>query len=86
MEDIQTALMLLGVGMLTVFSILTLVVLSGKGLIHFVNRFVFKETLPDLILNQKSELTPKQIAAISAAIQQASQGRANIEKISKLKK
>ncbi len=86
MEEIQTALVLMGVGMVTVFGILTLVVLSGQGLILFVNRYVFKEVVEQIGASKgKEELSARKIAAISAAIQQASGGQANIERITKLK-
>lgn len=86
MEDIQTALVLMGVGMVTVFGILTLVVLSGQGLILFVNRYVFQEVIEQVAASKrKEELSARKIAAISAAIQQTSGGQANIEKITKLK-
>ncbi|MDD6750456.1 MAG: OadG family protein, partial [bacterium] len=39
MENIETGLLLMAVGMTTVFMILLIVINLGKGLIYFVNKY-----------------------------------------------
>lgn len=75
----------MGVGMVTVFVILGLVVLSGQLLIGLSNRF---STRSRLQLQSKQSaptvLKSKQVAAISAVVHQLSSGKAEIEKIEKI--
>ena len=82
-SNISTALSLLAIGMLTVFVVLTLVVLTGKLLISIVN--LFKEetaAVPVRVTNQGIE--NNKIAAITAAVESFTEGRGNIQKIEKL--
>ncbi len=77
-EDLQTAFILLGVGMITVFVVLSLVVLTGRGLISIVNRYF---TTPSIIPPAEHPITPKKIAAISAAVEIFTQGQGSIQHI-----
>ncbi|WP_339789995.1 OadG family transporter subunit [uncultured Imperialibacter sp.] len=86
MEDIERAVSLMGVGMITVFLVLALVVLTGNALIKFVNTFV-PETLqasPKSPSTPTSQVASKKVAAITSAVHQLSGGKANIQKIEKL--
>lgn len=88
--DLQTAFTLFLVGMLAVFTILALVVLSGRLLITIVNRyFPDRPTLPSALPNtvhSHPQVDRKKIAAITAAIDQISGGAARIIKIERQQK
>ena len=47
MENLNTALLLMVVGMTTVFAILLIVIYLGKGLILLVNKYAPEEVVPD---------------------------------------
>ena len=80
--EIGTALMLMGVGMITVFIVLLLVVLVGNSLIVLVNRYV-----PEAI-QRSSDSTPnisaEKIAAITAAVDIQTKGRGKITAIERI--
>ncbi|MEG0948816.1 MAG: OadG family protein [Bacteroidales bacterium] len=89
MENLNTALMLLGVGMGTVFFILLFIIYFSKGLILFINKF-----FPEVIL-QKSNATdpanlrpddiPQQVTTIiQKAVKSAIKG-VKITNITKIK-
>lgn len=83
--DLQTALSLFLVGMLAVFTILGGVVLSGRTLIWWVNRYLpdaakLPTTLPEVV-KKEQRMDPKKLAAITAAVEQISGGRARIVKV-----
>ncbi len=83
-EYFQEALMLLGVGMVTVTLILWMVVLVGNGIILFVNHFF--PTLEDATRKSVSSMTApdlSKVAAISAAVKLVTQGKGQIIKIEK---
>jgi oxaloacetate decarboxylase gamma subunit len=83
-SELSTALNLLGIGMITVFVVLTLVVGVGKLLIRFVN------SLPEEIKKPTSSpaptrgMDPRKVAAISAAVDHVTFGRGVITKIEKI--
>ncbi|HMR45090.1 MAG TPA: OadG family protein [Saprospiraceae bacterium] len=86
-ENFETATMLLLVGMLTVFFILALVVLTGHFLIMVVNRLSAENpSKPDYKSFNKDKSGPNaaQMAALIAAIDTATGGEGNIEKIEKI--
>ncbi len=76
-NNLESALSLLLIGMITVFIVLALVVVIGNLLIIIVNRFFSTESTSESI-------NPGKIAAISAAVETVSQGTARIEKIEKI--
>ena len=76
-SDISTALSLLAIGMITVFTVLFLVVLTGNILIRFVNRLKLSEMTP------QQAIAPNKVAAISAAVEAFTQGKGRITKIEK---
>jgi oxaloacetate decarboxylase gamma subunit len=71
--EFSTALSLLAIGMITVFVVLALVVLTGNLLIRIVNR----------ISPEQDGIAPAKIAAITAAVGAFTQGRGRITKIEK---
>lgn len=78
-STLYTALTLLLIGMITVFVVLSLVVITGNVLIRIVNRF-----FP--VLSDKtglSELSPEKISAITAAIEIITEGRGKVKSIEK---
>ncbi|MCB0661162.1 MAG: OadG family protein [Saprospiraceae bacterium] len=85
-NNIQSALILLVVGMLTVFLILTLVVVTGNVLIRLVNRFATEEVKAvkkKVAAGLQKQLNPKTLAAITAAVEIATGGKGKIVKIEK---
>ena len=82
-EDLNTALSLMGIGMITVFMVLSCVVILGNLLIRFVNRFVpavITETTPD---RSKDQVAPSKIAAITAAVDVFTKGKGQVTSIKK---
>jgi oxaloacetate decarboxylase gamma subunit len=83
-SELSTALNLLGIGMITVFVVLTLVVGVGKLLIRFVN------SLPEEIKEPTSSQIPvgaidtRKVAAIAAAVDHFTFGQGAITKIEKI--
>lgn len=77
---------LLGVGMVTVFLILSLVVILGNLIIRFVNRFIpdvqiVSGQLADAVT---AEIHPKKIAAIVSAVKIVTKGTGHITSIKKI--
>ncbi len=93
--DLSTAFVVLLVGMTTVFVILGLVVLTGTGLIRLVNHFSpmpavesFSEKSNQAIPKQniaKEQISKSKLAAIVAAVDKVSGGKAQIKNIKKIK-
>ena len=81
MSDLTLALQILIIGMLSVFVILSLVVLTGQLLIRIVNRMSISS----------SSITPLQdddqqeIVAIIAAVDAITEGKGRIEKIDRIR-
>ncbi len=82
-EALNTALMLMGVGMTTVFVVLFLVVLVGNGLTVFVNRYI-PETVPIDVKKASQTIKPGKLAAISAAVEIFTEGKGVITRIDKI--
>ncbi|MEL7340555.1 MAG: oxaloacetate decarboxylase [Bacteroidota bacterium] len=72
----QTAFEIFGVGMVTIFAILALVVLTGQTLIRLVNRISKPEPVPE------EKIPEAHIAAIHAAVEVVTQGRGKVQSIS----
>ncbi|MDO5523999.1 MAG: OadG family transporter subunit [Bacteroidia bacterium] len=89
MENLDEALSLLLVGMITVFIILSLVVFIGNMVVRFTNRFIPQESLAvkkDIVAGKTKPLSPAKIAAVIAAVEAVTGGRGKIEKIDKTEK
>ncbi len=86
-KDFNTALLVMVVGMLTVFVILSLVVLTGRILISLVNRFApdtpikAQVRVPSQEVSMSNAISPKVLAAIVAGVEQVSGGKGRIQKI-----
>ena len=85
--ELIKAFSILVVGMITVFTVLGLVVLTGKILIHLVNRYT-----PDVVKTKKSllaaaneEISKEKVAAMVAAVNILTQGKGKITNIKKVK-
>ena len=89
-ENVQIALTVLATGMITVFAILSLVVLSGNVLIRIVNRYVPVNEVPktkrskNAFRKKSSAAQPATMAAIIAAVEIATGGTGKITSIEKL--
>ena len=83
-ESFSTALSLLAIGMITVFFVLAIVVLSGNLMIFLVNRFAPREKITlEKIPDQT--VRPSVLAAINAAVEVFTEGKGKIIKIEKSK-
>lgn len=83
-ENFELALQLLGIGMLTVFTILLLVIIIGNIIIKFVNRFM--PEAPKAMVNSRGASTgisSGKMAAIVAAVQVATNGNGKVTAIEK---
>ena len=80
---VSNAFLLLGIGMITVFVVLSIVVFSGQLLITLINKYA-----PDPVKESKL-ITPlisnKEIAVLSAVVDHVTRGRGKIESIEKIK-
>lgn len=74
-SDISSALSLLIVGMITVFVVLLLVVITGNLLIRFVNQITRE--------NNDDNMSSAKIAAITATVDIITKGQGKIQKIEK---
>lgn len=85
MENLNTALLLMIVGITTVFAILLIVIYLGKGLIALVNRYAPEEIVSPKSLTNGSAIIPGNIlAAINAAVTVTTQGKGKIVKVEKI--
>ena len=85
MENLNTALLLMVVGMATVFCILLIVISLGKGLTAFVNKYVPEEVVPAKAgSNGPAPIPGNILAAISAAVTVVTQGKGKVSKIEKI--
>lgn len=83
-EDLNTALSLMGIGMITVFVVLSCVVLLGNLLIRFVNRFVPAPVIKTSPNRSSDQIAPSKIAAITAAVDIFTKGKGQVSSIKKL--
>ena len=85
MENLNIALLLMIVGMATVFAILLIVIYLGKGLIALVNKYAPEEVAPAKQAANAPTAVPGNImAAISAAVTVVTQGKGKVAKVEKL--
>lgn len=85
MENINTALLLMVVGMVTVFCILLIVINLGKGLILLVNKYAPEEVVPDKKGAKGPAPIPGNIlAAINAAVSVVTHGKGKVAKVEKM--
>lgn len=86
MENMDTGLMLMGIGMTTVFAILLIVIYLGKGLTILVNKYAPEEAVKQpASVNATAHTIPgNTLAAIVSAISAATQGQGKVIKVEKL--
>ena len=88
-SDISTALVLLVVGMLTVFSVLAIIVISTKGLIHLLNSMNKDEMDPKPTRTQTTSQSIKleeknKLVAVLTAIEIITGGHGTVQEIEKI--
>ena len=89
MENLNEAISLLLVGMITVFVILSLVVFIGNMVIRLTNRFLPVETITTkktIVSGKAASSNPAKIAAVIAAVEAITGGKGRIDKINKIEK
>ena len=85
MENLNTALLLMVVGMATVFAILLIVINLGKALIALVNKYAPEEvTAAKAAANGPAPVPGNILAAISAAVTVVTQGKGKVAKVEKI--
>lgn len=85
MENLNIALLLMIVGMATVFAILLIVIYLGKGLIALVNKYAPEEVVSAKQAANAPAAVPGNImAAISAAVTVVTQGKGKVAKVEKI--
>jgi oxaloacetate decarboxylase gamma subunit len=86
MENIETALMLMVVGMATVFLILLIVIYLGKLLIFLVNKYAPEVVAPAKrgALRTPAPIPGNIIAAITAAVNVVTHNKGRITKVEKV--
>lgn len=83
--NFDIAIELLGVGMITVFLILFLVVFIGYVIIKLVNRYLPQvQPLPVVSKIITSAIHPDKMAAIVSAVQTVTNGKGKVVKVEKL--
>lgn len=85
MSEMGVAFQLLGVGMVTVFVILALVVIIGNLIIRFVNKFIGEEVKPQskVSSNPTVEINSKKLAAIVSVVNLVTKGTGRVSKVEK---
>lgn len=85
-DQMQYALMLMIIGMITVFLILFLLVIFSKLLIRFVNRYL-PEAHPKTVIagDIKPGISGKYLAIILGVTEVITKGKGRIKKIQKIK-
>lgn len=76
-----SALLLMLVGMITVFTILGIVVVGGQLLIRLTNRYITEST--NKLAPESAGISERDVAIISAVVAEATRGRATNIKINK---
>jgi oxaloacetate decarboxylase gamma subunit len=87
MENLEIGLMLMVIGMATVFAILLIVIYLGKGLIILVNKYAPEEVKKVQQTAQRTApnaLPNDVLAAIVAAVSVVSHGKGKVVKVEKL--
>lgn len=83
MENLQTALLLMVVGLTTVFAILFIVIYLGKLLIFLVNKYAPEEIIPAKKDAHPAPIPANVLAAITAAVDVVTLNKGRIVKVEK---
>lgn len=84
MENVDTGLLLMVVGMTTVFAILLIVIFLGKGLIVLVNKYAPEVSLPTKSGSNPEEIPSSVLAAIVSAVNIVTGGKGKVTNVEKL--
>lgn len=85
MENLNFALLLMIIGMATVFAILLIVICLGKLLIAVVNKYAPEEVAPvKQAANGPAAIPGNIMAAISAAVTVVTHGKGKVSKVEKI--
>jgi oxaloacetate decarboxylase gamma subunit len=86
METIETALMLMVVGMATVFLILVIVIYLGKLLISLVNKYAPEEVVPvkQRASGSQAPIPGNIMAVIAAAVNVVTHNKGRVAKVEKV--
>ena len=84
-ESLNTALTLLGVGMVTVFTILALIVLFGNLLIALVNKYFPEKKMPSVMRGSESggAIDSRKLAAIVSAVDMVTEGKGKVTSVTR---
>jgi Na+-transporting methylmalonyl-CoA/oxaloacetate decarboxylase gamma subunit len=90
-NNLQEAFIILAVGMITVFAILSLVVFTGQILIKITNKYAPPQTAKinisdnpiSTVSSPSNTINKKKLAAIIATVDHLTHGKGRIEKIKK---
>ncbi|HZH72063.1 MAG TPA: OadG family protein [Mariniphaga sp.] len=82
-EGIGGALVLMAIGMITVFMILWLVVIIGNLLIRFTNKYVPAPVVESKVTGATTAIPAGTLAAIVAAIEAVTGGKGKVTNIEK---
>lgn len=77
-------MLLMVVGMATVFVILLIVIYLGKGLIWFVNKYVPAEELPAKAKNGPEPVSAQVMAVIKATVAVVTHDKGKVAKVEKV--
>lgn len=84
MENLNIALLLMVVGMATVFAILLIVIYLGKAMIALVNKYVPEET-PAAKKEGPAAIPANILAAINAAVAVVTHDKGKVTKVEKMR-
>jgi len=83
-EGFSTALMLLAVGMITVFTILALIVIFGNILISLVNKYIPEAKISKAVGSVvHGAIDPRKMAAIVSVVDVVTEGKAKVTSITR---
>jgi len=83
MENLELALLLMVVGMATVFAILLIIIYFGKLLIYLVNKYAPEEVIPVKRTAGPAPIPANILAAITAAVNVVTSNKGKIVKVEK---
>jgi oxaloacetate decarboxylase gamma subunit len=84
MDSIQIALLLMGVGLPTVFCVLALVIIIAKVLILAVNKYAPEQDQNKKVAEVNPAISPAKMSAIVAAVSMITHGKGHVEKVEKI--
>lgn len=83
-ENLNLALQLLLVGMLSVFFILGIVVALGRTLIYLVNKFSPEIVKPQFAAKTKSGFSKEKLAVLTAVVEVVTENKGVIKSVKKI--